>query len=81
MSDFRLDIRNKIILEDYSVLYDYMDIPSENDRLTINIKNNESEDIDLLCKILMDKGFDIVNESREDNWNCNIVANRRNKLH
>lgn len=81
MSDFRLDIRDRIILEDYSVLYDYMDIPSENDRLTINIKNNESEDIDLLCKILMDKGFDIINENRDDNWNCNIIANRRNKVH
>lgn len=81
MSDFRLDIRDRIILEDYSVLYDYMDIPSENDRLTINIKNNENEDIDLLCKILMDKGFDIIKESRDDNSNCNIIANRRNKLH
>lgn len=81
MSDFRLDIRDRIILEDYSVLYDYMDIPSENDRLTINIKNNESEDIDLLCKILIDKGFDIISESKDDNWNCNIIANRRNKLH
>ncbi|KGK88976.1 MULTISPECIES: hypothetical protein [unclassified Clostridium] len=81
MSDFRLDIRDRIILEDYSVLYDYMDIPSENDRLTINIKNNESEDIDLLCKILLDKGFDIINENRDDDWNCNIIANRRNKLH
>ncbi|MBM7869564.1 hypothetical protein JOC70_001034 [Clostridium pascui] len=81
MSDFRLDIRDRIILEDYSVLYDYMDIPSENDRLTINIKNNDSEDIDLLCKILMDKGFDIINKNRDDSWNCNIIANRRNKLH
>lgn len=81
MSDFRLDIRDRIILEDYSVLYDYMDIPSENDRLTINIKNNENEDIDLVCEILMDKGFDIIKESRDDNWNCNIIASRRNKLH
>lgn len=81
MSDFRLDIRDRIILEDYSALYDYMDIPSENDRLTINIKNNENKDIDLLCKILINKGFDIINERRDENWNCNIIANRRNKLH
>lgn len=81
MSDFRLDIRNRIILEDYSVLYDYMDIPSENDRLIINIKNNDSEDIDLLCRILMDKGFDIVDESRDDKWNCNIITSRGNKIH
>lgn len=81
MSNFRLDIRNRIILEDYSAIYDYMDIPAENDTLTINIKNNESKDIDLLCEILADKGFNIISESRDNNWNCNIIADKGNNLH
>lgn len=67
MSEYRMDINGAIELGDYSSIYDYISIVNKNDNLTISIANDETQNINIVCKMLENNHFIInLNESQKD---------------
>lgn len=81
MSQYRLDINGIINLSDYSSIYDYIDIVGEEDKLTVNINFNNKDDYYIVCNMLKDKGFDIVESKEISNCKYCILASRTNKMY
>ncbi|MEY8001908.1 hypothetical protein AB8U03_17270 [Clostridium sp. Mt-5] len=64
MSEYKMNIKGKIALEDYSSIYDYMSIIGENDNLTIEINDDENKNKEIICSMLKNKKFIIsLNEA------------------
>lgn len=60
MSQYLMNINGNVELMDYSSIHDYMAIVDKNDNLIINLNQEETEHIDMLCRMLEDNNF-IVN--------------------
>ncbi|CAB1261459.1 hypothetical protein ACFHWD_19260 [Clostridium sp. MT-14] len=64
MSEYKMNIKGKIVLEDYSSVYDYMSIIGENDNLTIEIDGDDDENKEIICNMLKNKKFTVsLNET------------------
>ncbi|ADK17159.1 MULTISPECIES: hypothetical protein [Clostridium] len=63
MSEYKMSIKGKITLEDYSSIYDYIAIVNKNDKLTIVVDSNENENVEIVCNMLKNKYF-TVNPNR-----------------
>ncbi|MDU1443778.1 MAG: hypothetical protein E6916_09760 [Clostridium cochlearium] len=74
MSDYRLDINESINLSDYSLINDYLEIPRKNDKVSIKLNYRLKDEVNIICKILNNKGFNIIDKDR----NGYIYANKRN---
>lgn len=79
MSKYDLCIRDSMKLEDYSIFEDYLYIVQNGDSLDINLNEINEEDCDIICSILIKKGFEI--ESKEMNkGKYHICALRKNNV-
>ena len=78
MSEYNMDINGRIQLGDYSSIYDYMAIVNKNDNLTIIIDNDESENINIVCKILETSNFMVDLYERTDDGRYHIKAYKNN---
>ena len=76
MSEYRLDIPGDINLSDYSSIYDYMGIISQNDRLTITSKTKDSQEVKILCKMLENNQFTIVTQGDTQNGQYYITSQK-----
>lgn len=72
MSYYKMDINGNINLSDYSNINDYIDVVGRNDKLSINLNNKDNENFNILCSLLEQKGFNIINKSE----NKHILASR-----
>ncbi|MHC6178346.1 hypothetical protein ACYUJ6_00515 [Clostridium sp. JNZ X4-2] len=71
MSEYKMNIKGKIDLEDYSSIYDYMSIIGENDNLTIEINDDENKNEEIICSMLKNKRFIIsLNKAYAGNKYC-----------
>lgn len=62
MSDYKLDINGNMKLSDYSSINDYLEIPKKDDRVSIKLNSNSKDELDMICEILDNKGFNIINK-------------------
>ena len=76
MSEYRLDIVGDINLSDYSSIHDYMGIIEQNDKFTITSKVNNSKEMEILCKMLEDNYFTIVEQGGRTNGEYCITAQK-----
>ncbi|NMM63467.1 hypothetical protein HBE96_12440 [Clostridium sp. P21] len=74
MAQYQMNINGNIQLMDYSSIYDYMSIVDKCDNLTINFIEGETEDIDILCKMLEDNSFMIRRDKHYDKGEYHISA-------
>lgn len=74
MSDYRLNINGKVSLSDYSSINDYLEIPKKDDKVYIKLNYKSEDELDIICKILSNKGFNIID--REEN--NHIYASKKN---
>ncbi|WP_125153886.1 hypothetical protein [Clostridium rectalis] len=78
MSYYKLDINGNIDLSDYSNINDYMDVVSEEDSLLINLIDDNKENFDIICSMLIDKGFNIIDREQQM-YKYKILANKKPK--
>jgi hypothetical protein len=76
MSEYRLDIVGDINLSDYSSIHDYMGIIEQNDKFTITSKMNNSEEMEILCKMLENNYFTIIKQGGKENGEYYITAQK-----
>lgn len=74
MSQYQMDINGRIGLADYSSIYDYIAIVNKDDNLTINIDNNEFDNINIIKRILEDNKFTIDMGEQNNNGRYYIKA-------
>lgn len=76
MSEYRLDIVGDINLSDYSSIHDYMGIIEQNDKLTITSRMKNSEEVGILCKMLENNSFTIVDQGGTQNGEYYITSQK-----
>lgn len=76
MSEYRLDIVGDINLSDYSSIHDYMGIIEQNDKLTITSRMKNSEEVGILCKMLENNSFTIVDQGGTKNGEYYITSQK-----
>jgi hypothetical protein len=77
MSEYRLDIIGDINLSDYSSIHDYMGIIQRNDKFTITSRMKNSEEVKILCKILENNYFTIVEQGGKENGQYSITSQKK----
>lgn len=78
MSEYHMDINGTIQLGDYSSIYDYMAIVNKNDNLTIRIDNDETDNINIVCKMLETSNFIVDLYERQNDGKYYIKAYKNN---
>lgn len=76
MSEYRLDILGDVNLSNYSSIHDYMGIIEQNDKFTITSKMKNSEEVEILCKMLENNYFTIVAQGGKENGQYFITAKK-----
>lgn len=76
MSEYRLDIVGDIKLDDYSNIHDYMGIIEQNDKFTITSKMKNSEEVGILCKMLENNYFTIIDQRGLQNGQYSITSKK-----
>lgn len=76
MSEYRLDIVGDINLSDYSSIHDYMGVIQRNDKFTIISQMKNTEEIEILCKILENNYFTIVDKGGKENGRYYITSQK-----
>ncbi len=74
MSQYLMNINGNVELMDYSSIYDYMAIVDKNDNLIINLNQEETEHVDMLCKMLEDNNFIVTCDIQHDHARYHINA-------
>ncbi len=74
MSQYHMDINGKIQLMDYSSIYDYMAIVDKSDNFIITLNDTESQNIDIVCRMLEDNRFLVVCDKECDDGKYHIKA-------
>jgi hypothetical protein len=78
MSEYHMDINGSIQLGDYSSIYDYMYIVNKNDNLTISIENDETQNVNIVCKMLENSDFVVDLYERQNDGKYYIKAYKNN---
>ena len=80
MSEYKLDIPGDINLSDYSSIHDYMGLIKRNDKFTITSKMKDPEEMKILCKMLENNYFDVVNKEILKMESIILHPKRKNKV-
>ena len=62
MSDYRMDIKGEIGLNEYSNIYDYLGIVDRNDKFTIIINSGNEQEINIINSMLRSNSFYVYDE-------------------
>ena len=62
MPDYKMDIRGKLGLSEYSDIYDYMGIVDKNDNFTITLDNSNKQHVNIITSMLKESNFSILEE-------------------
>lgn len=74
MPNYELDINDHVSLADYSVIHDYVSILEYKDNITIKIENNPETEIDMICSVLINDHFNIIEKQKNEKGNYAITA-------
>jgi len=77
MSEYRLDVTGNLQLSDYSNIHDYMGIISDDDKLTIAMEDNSSDNVGIICSMLQNNKFNISTQGGHGDGKYYIIAYRR----
>lgn len=59
MSNYKLNIIGKILESDYSNIYDYFSIIGDEDELIVSLSMTNKENINIIHRLLTQKGFNV----------------------
>ena len=76
MPDYKMDIRGKLGLSEYSDIYDYMGIVDKNDNFTITLDNSNRQHINIITSMLKESNFSILDEGINNLGDYYINANK-----
>ena len=76
MPDYKMDIRGKLGLSEYSDIYDYMGIVEKDDNFTITLDNSNSQHINIITSMLKESNFKVVEEGISNSGDYYISANK-----
>ena len=62
MPDYRMDIKGKLGLGEYSDIYDYMGIVDKNDNFTITLDASNKQHINIITSMLREGNFVIIDQ-------------------
>ena len=74
MGNYRMEIRGKMSLSDYSNIYDYIELIEKEDDFVIATKYLNKEEINIVCSMLKERNFSIKNKNFDTNGDCMIRA-------
>ncbi|MGL4654541.1 MAG: hypothetical protein ACRCWM_01450 [Sarcina sp.] len=74
MCNYKMEIRGKMNLSDYSNVYDYIGLVEKDDDFIISARRLDKEEINMICSMLKEKNFSIRNKDFDNNGNCMIRA-------
>lgn len=76
MPDYKMDIRGKLGLGEYSDIYDYMGIVDKNDNFTITLDQSNRQHVNIITSMLKESNFYILEEGINNLGNYYINANK-----
>ena len=76
MPDYRMDIRGKLGLSEYSDIYDYMGIVEKDDNFTITFDNSNRQLINIITSMLKESNFKVLDEGVSSSGDYYINANK-----
>lgn len=76
MPDYKMDIRGKLGLSEYSDIYDYMGIVDRNDNFTITLDQTNRQHINIITSMLKESNFSILEEGINTLGDYYISANK-----
>ena len=76
MPDYKMDIRGKLGLGEYSDIYDYMGIVDKNDNFTITLDNSNRQHVNIITSMLKESNFYILEEGINNLGDYYINANK-----
>lgn len=79
MTEYQLNIKNKINLSDYSNIHDYMEFINKDDKFTIVMQNGDKNNVDIICSMLENNRFEITQSYMDNSGKYNIRALKVNK--
>ena len=76
MPDYKMDIRGKLGLGEYSDIYDYMVIVDKNDNFTITLDQSNRQHVNIITSMLKESNFCILEEGINNLGDYYINANK-----
>ena len=76
MPDYKMDIRGKLGLGEYSDIYDYMGIVDKNDNFTITVDQSNRQHVNIITSMLKESNFSILEEGINKLGDYYISANK-----
>ena len=76
MPDYKMDIRGKLGLSEYSDIYDYMGIVDKNDNFTITVDQSNRQHVNIITSMLKESNFSIFEEGINKLGDYYISANK-----
>lgn len=76
MPDYKMDIRGKLGLSEYSDIYDYMGIVDKNDNFTITVDQSNRQHVNIITSMLKESNFSILDEGINNLGDYYINANK-----
>lgn len=76
MPDYKMDIRGKLGLGEYSDIHDYMGIVDRNDNFTITLDSSNRQHINIITSMLKESNFKILDEGISSSGDYFISANK-----
>ena len=68
MPDYKMDIRGKLGLSEYSDIYDYMGIVDKNDNFTITLDSSNRQNLNIITSMLRESNFFIFKQNLKMLW-------------
>ena len=76
MPDYKMDIRGKLGISEYSDIYDYMGIVDKNDNFTITVDQSNRQHVNIITSMLKESNFSILEEGINNLGDYYISANK-----
>ena len=76
MPDYKMDIRGKLGLSEYSDIYDYMGIVDRNDNFTITLDNSNRQHVNIITSMLKESNFYRLEQGINNSGDYYISANK-----
>lgn len=76
MSNYKMDIKGSIDLQDYSNIHDYIGVVDIDDNFTITIDASDENNVSIICSMLKDSNFNIIEQGYDNKGIYYINAHR-----
>ena len=71
-----MDIRGRVVLNEYSEMYDYMGIVGKNDNFTITLDNSNRQNVNIITSMLKESNLSILEEGINNSGDNYSSANK-----